>query len=123
MDRTLWLIAIARSQLRRYDPLSGLLLTCWDVNKVVKKLALITSLLLTASVASAGAPGKQTCGWEEVKITIGDWSFKIPEWECTRAPPVVAAPEMDPTSAIAALTLMLGSLAVLRGRRAKTPKA
>ena len=109
--------------MRRYDPVVALVLTCWDVKKVVKKLALTAVFLFAAGAASASPVGKQTCGWEEVKITIGDWSFKIPEWECTRAPPVVSAPEMDPTSAIAALTLMLGTLAVLRGRRAKSPKA
>jgi len=109
--------------MQRYDLPSGLLLTCWDVKKVVKKLALTAVFLFAASSASATGIGKETCGWEEVKIKIGDFSFKIPEWECTKAPHVVAAPEMDPTSAIAALTLMLGTLAVLRGRRVKTPKA
>lgn len=33
------------------------------------------------------------------------------------------APEIDPTSAMAALTLMAGGLAVLRGRRTKNTKA
>jgi hypothetical protein len=32
--------------------------------------------------------------------------------------PATAAPEIDPASALSALTLLLGSLAVLRGRRA-----
>ncbi len=34
-----------------------------------------------------------------------------------------AAPEIDPASAASGLTLLLGALAVLRGRRASTPKA
>jgi len=33
----------------------------------------------------------------------------------------MAAPEIDPASAMSALTLLLGSLAVLRGRRAQAP--
>jgi hypothetical protein len=90
---------------------------------VVRKLALTTVLLFAASVASAAGPGKQTCGWEEVRVNIGGFHFDAPKWECTQAPPAVAAPEIDATSAIAALTLMLGSLAVLRGRRAKAPKS
>ena len=95
----------------------------WDVKKVVRKLALATVFLLAAGVASATGTGKETCGWVDVKYTWGDFSIWIPEWECTKTPSVIAAPEMDPTSAIAALTLMLGSLAVLRGRRVKNPKA
>ena len=98
-------------------------LKSWDVKNVVKKLALATVFLFAAGVASATGTGKESCGWEEVKITFGAISFKIPEWECTKTPSVIAAPEMDSTSAIAALTLMLGSLAVLRGRRVKNPKA
>ena len=98
------------------------------MKKVVRKLALATVFLFAAGVASAtGTGGKETCGWVDVKYKFGDFSIWIPEWECTKitskAPSVVAAPEMDPTSAIAALTLMLGSLAVLRGRRVKSPKA
>ena len=34
----------------------------------------------------------------------------------------VKAPEIDPSSAIAGLTLMMGGLAVLRGRRSKITK-
>ena len=34
----------------------------------------------------------------------------------------VKAPEIDPSSAIAGLTLMLGGVAVLRGRRSKLTK-
>jgi hypothetical protein len=90
---------------------------------VIRKLALTTVFLFATGVASATGTGTQTCQWEEVKITIVGISFTIPEWVCSRTPGVVAAPEMDATSAIAALTLMLGSLAVLRGRRAKAPKA
>jgi hypothetical protein len=33
---------------------------------------------------------------------------------------VVAAPEIDPTSALSGLTLLLGGIAVLRGRKART---
>ena len=34
-------------------------------------------------------------------------------------PTAVLAPEIDPASALSGLTLLLGSLAVVRGRRAK----
>jgi hypothetical protein len=34
-------------------------------------------------------------------------------------PPVASAPELDPATLAAAVTLLLGSLAVLRGRRAR----
>jgi hypothetical protein len=34
-------------------------------------------------------------------------------------PSAIAAPEIDPSSAIAGLTLLLGGLAVVRGRRIK----
>jgi hypothetical protein len=34
-------------------------------------------------------------------------------------PPVHKAPEIDPSSALAGLTLLAGGLAVLRGRRSK----
>jgi hypothetical protein len=34
-------------------------------------------------------------------------------------PPVAAAPEIDPASAVSAFTLLAGGLAVIRGRWAK----
>jgi hypothetical protein len=37
-------------------------------------------------------------------------------------PPALKAPEIDPSSAMAGLTLMFGGLAVLRGRRSKKSK-
>jgi hypothetical protein len=45
----------------------------------------------------------------------------IPYEVCTAnpKPTPVAAPEIDAASAVAGLTLMLGGLAVLRGRRSK----
>ncbi len=43
--------------------------------------------------------------------TLGGADFSV-------TAPSVAAPEMDPASALAALTLMVGGVAVLRGRRA-----
>jgi hypothetical protein len=44
---------------------------------------------------------------------------------CDPTPPhrPIKAPEIDPASAMAALTLMAGGLAVLRGRRTKNSKA
>jgi hypothetical protein len=42
-------------------------------------------------------------------------------WSDKRSGPV-KAPEIDPASMVAALTLLGGGLAVLRGRRTKNPK-
>jgi hypothetical protein len=42
-------------------------------------------------------------------------STSVPGW--TESGVVASAPELNPSSAIAALTLLLGSLAVLRGNR------
>jgi hypothetical protein len=40
--------------------------------------------------------------------------FNLPPWLCP-----VKAPELDPASAVAGLTMLAGTLAVIRGRRAK----
>jgi hypothetical protein len=77
-----------------------------------KKIALAIVLCGMATVASAKE--KETCEWV--------WHGWIPVLECTQEKPVkpVAAPEIDPASAMGGLTLLLGGLAVLRGRRSKT---
>jgi hypothetical protein len=56
----------------------------------------------------------QTSGkaWLEGVSVVGDPNAKI-----SITPSSVAAPEIDSNSAIAALTLLLGGLAVLRGRQ------
>ena len=75
----------------------------------MKKLALAAMMLLsTGSAAFAGSGEKCT---------------RILFWEICRPKPTqhhpVSAPEIDPASALAALALMAGGLAVLRGRRSK----
>jgi hypothetical protein len=82
---------------------------------MVRKFALAILMTTVAGIASAkvNAPGV-TC------TTHYFWGI-FPYEVCTNNPPSnpVRAPEIDPTSAVAGLTLMIGGLAVLRGRRNK----
>jgi hypothetical protein len=77
--------------------------------KVSLALALMT-LAGMASASSAGSGGK--C------FNVLWFNFCSPS-----SPPAVAAPEIDPASAMAGLTMLAGGLAVLRGRRGKGSKA
>jgi hypothetical protein len=81
---------------------------------MVRKLALSLLLTTVAGIASAAPPGATTC-------TIHYFLGFIPYEVCTNNPPPspVKAPEIDAASAVAALTLTIGALAVLRGRRSK----
>jgi hypothetical protein len=73
--------------------------------------------------------GGNAVGFQEITTAAGDDSFVLvntggvsTQLNMLAAPTViatVAAPEMDPASAAGGLTLLLGTLAVLRGRRAK----
>jgi hypothetical protein len=74
-------------------------------NIVVRQLGFALLLTTLAGVASA----KHKCN-EYV------WSNQDSDW-CHQH---MKAPEIDPASAMAALTLMAGGLAVLRGRRRKS---
>ena len=80
---------------------------------MVRKIALGILLASIATAASANQGQGQTC-------TI-EWLFGfIPIEHCVKSPPTpVRAPEVDTSSAVAGLTLMLGGLAILRGRRKK----
>jgi LPXTG-motif cell wall-anchored protein len=84
---------------------------------MVRKIGL--GILLAAIATSASASPNQSC-----KI---EWFFGfIPIRVCTPnggGPTPVAAPEIDPASAVAGLTLMAGGLAVLVGRRKKITAA
>lgn len=85
---------------------------------MVRKFGMAILLATVAGFASATPPGV-TCTTE---YFLGIFPYEV----CTYDPMhkhVVAAPEMDAASAIAGLTLMIGGLAVLRGRRSKVAKA
>jgi hypothetical protein len=75
----------------------------------MKKLAL-AALLFAATGSSAFAGGHEKC------TQFLFWEICVPA--PTQKHPV-AAPEIDPASALGALALMGGGLAVLRGRRSK----
>ena len=82
---------------------------------MVRKLALAIVLTTAAGIASASTPPGVTC---TIHYFLGIFPYEV----CTTTPPskpVVAAPEIDAASAVAGLTLMIGGLAVLRGRRSK----
>jgi hypothetical protein len=78
-----------------------------------KKLALAILLTSAAGIASATAVG--------VTCTTHYFLGFIPYEVCTTTvpPKPVKAPEIDAASAVAGLTLAIGALAVLRGRRSK----
>jgi hypothetical protein len=55
---------------------------------------------------SSGSPQSFNCGWSGSNTTPGVWTS-----------PAAKAPEIDPASAASGLTVLLGGVAVLRGRR------
>ena len=72
------------------------------------KISLVIVLMTVAGVATARDQCQNFFGFE----------MCAPSYQ--QGP--VAAPEIDPASAMAGLSLLAGSLAVLRGRRSKIPK-
>jgi hypothetical protein len=87
---------------------------------MVRKIALGILLTVVAGAASARtSSGGLSCKTE--------YFWGIFRYEsCTiekKNPAPVAAPEINAASAVAGLTLMIGGLAVLRGRRSKGAKA
>ena len=79
---------------------------------MVRKIAfgIVLATIATAAAAKSG----ETCKTE--------WLFGfIPIEHCVKSgpPTTVVAPEIDSSSAIAGLTLMLGGLAILSSRRKK----
>lgn len=86
---------------------------------MVRKLALAIVLTTVAGIASA------TVSTPDRSCTI-HWFLGIFPYEVCKTPDppkTVAAPEIDATSAVAGLTLMIGALAVLRGRRSKIARS
>ena len=83
-----------------------------EVLTVIRKISLVLALMTMASVASGKDSDSNKC----VHILWFDFCPPSEKHEPVRAP------ETDPSSAIAGLTLMMGSLAILRGRRRKIMK-
>jgi len=85
---------------------------------MVRKIAPAILLTTVAGIASA------TVSTPDRSCTTHWFLGLIPYEVCTTTPPgkPVAAPEIDATSAVAGLTLMIGGLAVLRGRRTTIAK-
>jgi LPXTG-motif cell wall-anchored protein len=79
---------------------------------VVRKIGLAVVLMAMTGVASAGGPGSSNC-FHILWLDFCPW---------TPSPAPVQAPELDPASAMAGLTMLAGGLAVLRGRRKKNDK-
>jgi hypothetical protein len=67
-------------------------------------------------MAGAASAAQDQC------IQILWWTYCSNPPTNQNVPKVVPAPEIDPSSAMAGLTLMLGGLAVMRGRRVKNSK-
>ena len=80
---------------------------------MLRNIGLTLALITMAGVASARDSGSNKC----FHILWLDFCGTSEKHE------PVKAPEIDPSSAIAGLTLMMGGLAVLRGRRSKMTRA
>jgi hypothetical protein len=79
---------------------------------VIRKISLALVLLTMAGVASAA---NQNQGGQQCLQIL--WLPPICFGPTSPSPPSVKAPEIDPASAMAGLTMLAGGLAVLRGRR------
>jgi hypothetical protein len=84
-------------------------------NLMLKKLALAIVLTTAAGIASATPPGV-TC---TTHYFLGFIPYEVCKTNTPSPSNPVRAPEIDAASAVAGLTLMIGALAVLRGRRSK----
>jgi hypothetical protein len=78
---------------------------------VVRKIILAVALMTLAGVASANGTGSCPANTSFVDFFGIKWC--VPN----HAPTSARAPEIDPASAMAGLTMLAGGLAVLRGRR------
>ncbi|HEX3847927.1 MAG TPA: hypothetical protein VHV81_11160 [Steroidobacteraceae bacterium] len=79
---------------------------------VVKKFALALALMTMAGIASASNNGGNSACFYILWIEVCPPVQSSP-------PGNTKAPELDPASAMAGLSLLAGGLAVLRGRRQK----
>jgi hypothetical protein len=80
---------------------------------VLKKISLAVALMSIAGVASAN-PGNGC-----INFFVFEW---CPAPTIPSKPSPVKAPEIDPSSALAGLSLLAGGLTVLRSRRSKNSK-
>jgi hypothetical protein len=85
---------------------------------MIRKIGLALALMTVTGVASASSGNSETCfqllPWLE-PICISTSSFSPPSRPSQ--PSRTQAPEIDPASAMAGLTMLAGGMAVLRGRR------
>ena len=82
----------------------------------MRKIGLALALMTVTGVASAGSSGNsETC----IPLPFGLPPLCIPFSPPSRPshPSPTQAPEIDPASAMAGLTMLAGGMAVLRGRR------
>ncbi len=84
---------------------------------VFRKISLALVLMAMAGVASASASASASRTSDQCFHIL--WFTFCPE---TDHPSPAKAPEIDPASAMAGLTMLAGGLAVLRGRRRINPK-
>jgi hypothetical protein len=83
--------------------------------KVIRKIGLALALMTVTGVASASNGNSETC------FQLVPWlkpiciPFSPPSGRSQ--PTRTQAPEIDPASAMAGLTMLAGGIAVLRGRR------
>jgi hypothetical protein len=83
---------------------------------VLKKIGITVLLVALSGVASANDSCKKDPFWLF-------WFQDCTPVGHNHGSPPASAPEIDPGSAMAALTMLMGGLAVLRGRRSKNPEA
>jgi hypothetical protein len=81
---------------------------------MIRNIGFALVLAMTATVAMAGAPSNS----DHRFLRAPEFTPVSHEASSGASASAVSAPEIDPASMVAGLTLMLGSLAVMRGRRA-----
>jgi hypothetical protein len=89
---------------------------------VVRKIGLAILLMTLTGVSSATGNGGSNGGCPSNMHPQQIWFIPITFCVPNRSPSTVQAPEIDPASAMAGLTMLAGGLAVLRGRRLKPKK-
>jgi hypothetical protein len=86
---------------------------------MVRKIGLAILLMTLTGVSSASSNGGCPSNSHPEQIWFIPLTFCVPN-NPNKSPSTVQAPEIDPASAMAGLTMLAGGLAVLRGRRLKS---